>query len=173
MEWARYRGFEPAAHHQLIIGEIESFLDSDDEVLLLFAPPGLGQEHLRLDTVSRRITLRAFPATASLRPRTRWSSRSAGAGVSETTSPLDSQLLGIELAADSQASDRWALRTGGEYYGVGAGVGISGFRADLGLGDDFFGSREDAWSRDRAREAMGVVPSTTSAPVSNPEPSAS
>jgi predicted phage terminase large subunit-like protein len=41
---------------------------------------------------------------------------------------------------------RWSLTTGGEYYGVGAGVGISGFRADLGLGDDFFGSREDAYS---------------------------
>ena len=49
----------------------------------------------------------------------------------------DAPLLGIELAADSQASDRWALTSGGEYYGVGAGVGISGFRADLGLGDDF------------------------------------
>ena len=29
---------------------------------------------------------------------------------------------------------------------MGAGVGISGFRADLGLGDDFFGNREDAYS---------------------------
>ena len=42
------------------------------------------------------------------------------------------------LASDRQASDRWALRSGGEYDGVGAGVGISGFRADLGSGDDFF-----------------------------------
>ena len=39
-EWAKHRGFEPAAHHRLIISEIESFLESDDEVLLLFAPPG-------------------------------------------------------------------------------------------------------------------------------------
>ena len=37
-DWAQYKGFEPAKHHQLIIEEIESFLDSDDEVLLLFAP---------------------------------------------------------------------------------------------------------------------------------------
>jgi hypothetical protein len=36
----RYKGFEPAKHHQLIISEIESFLESDDDVLLLFAPPG-------------------------------------------------------------------------------------------------------------------------------------
>src|SRR6185503_15226397 len=58
----------------------------------------------------------------------------------------DAPVLGIDLAHDSQASDRWALNSGGEYYGVGAGVGISGFRADLGLGDDFFGNREDAYS---------------------------
>ena len=30
------------------------------------------------------------------------------------------------------APARWSLTTGGEYYGVGAGVGISGFRANLG-----------------------------------------
>src|SRR5262245_28913499 len=58
----------------------------------------------------------------------------------------DTKTLGIELARDSQAAARWSLASGGEYYGVGAGVGISGFRADLGLGDDFFGSREDAYS---------------------------
>ena len=39
-EWARHKGFQPAPHHQLIIGEIETFLASDDDVLLLFAPPG-------------------------------------------------------------------------------------------------------------------------------------
>ena len=39
-KWAKHRGFEPAAHHRLIICEIEFFLESDDEVLLLFAPPG-------------------------------------------------------------------------------------------------------------------------------------
>jgi hypothetical protein len=36
--------------------------------------------------------------------------------------------------------------SGGEYYGVGAGTGISGLRANLGVGDDLFGSREDAYS---------------------------
>ena len=40
IEWARYKDFEPAPHHQLFIREIEAFLKSEDEVLLLFAPPG-------------------------------------------------------------------------------------------------------------------------------------
>ncbi len=59
---------------------------------------------------------------------------------------LDGRVLGIALAGDNSAADRWALASGGEYYGVGAGVGIAGFRADLGLADDLFGSREDAYS---------------------------
>ena len=40
IEWARHKGFEPAPHHQLFIREIEAFLKSENEVLLLFAPPG-------------------------------------------------------------------------------------------------------------------------------------
>lgn len=39
-EWTRHKGFEPAKHHTVIISEIESFITSDDDVLLLFAPPG-------------------------------------------------------------------------------------------------------------------------------------
>ena len=39
-EWGRYKGYEPAPHHRLICWEIDAFLSSDDEVLLLFAPPG-------------------------------------------------------------------------------------------------------------------------------------
>src|SRR5690349_20926808 len=39
-EWARHKGVEPAPHHQLFIREIEEFLKSEDEVLLLFTPPG-------------------------------------------------------------------------------------------------------------------------------------
>src|ERR1700704_2608525 len=144
-EWARYRGFEPAAHHQLIIGEIESFLDSDDEVLLLFAPPGSAKSTY-VSILFASHYLARFPgksilaATHSVEFAQRWGRRV------RNDIAAHAQLLGIELAADSQASDRWALSTGGEYYGVGAGVGISGFRADLGLGDDFFGSREDAFS---------------------------
>ena len=46
----------------------------------------------------------------------------------------DTKTLGIELARDSQAAARWSLASGAEDYGAGAGVGISGFRADLVTG---------------------------------------
>jgi predicted phage terminase large subunit-like protein len=55
-----------------------------------------------------------------------------------------STTLGIRLSDDSKAAGRWALAQGGEYYAVGVGVGIAGFRADLGIIDDALGSREDA-----------------------------
>src|SRR5262245_39615716 len=58
----------------------------------------------------------------------------------------DANMLGFSLSEDSKAAARWSLAQGGEYYSVGAGVGISGFRANLGVGDDLFGSREDAYS---------------------------
>jgi hypothetical protein len=63
----------------------------------------------------------------------------------------DANVLGISLSEDSKAAARWSLTSGGEYYGVGAGVGISGFRANLGVGDDLFGSREDAYDTVRQK----------------------
>lgn len=61
-------------------------------------------------------------------------------------------MLGVGLSADSQAADRWATDKGGEYLAAGVQAGIAGFRADLGIIDDPFGSKEDAYSeriRDR------------------------
>ena len=145
IEWGRYKGFEAAPHHQLICREIEAFLTSDDEMLLLFAPPGSAKSTW-LSILFPAYYLARFPgnsilaATHSVEFAQRWGRRV------RNDIALESKILGIELASDSQASDRWALKTGGEYYGVGAGTGISGFRADLGLGDDFFGSRDDAYS---------------------------
>lgn len=144
-EWARYRGFEPAPHHLLIISEIEAFLESGDQVLLLAAPPGSAKSTyvsvlLPSWYLSRHPSNSILAATHAVEFAERWGRR-----VRNDIS-TDAETLGIKLSPDNQAAARWSLTTGGEYYGVGAGTGISGFRADLGLGDDFFGSREDAYS---------------------------
>lgn len=144
-EYARYKGFSPAKHHRHIINEIEAFLDSDDEVLLLFAPPGSAKStyisHLFPPHYLARFPRNSIlAATHSVEFAQRWGRKC------RNDIALDGSVLGLSLAGDSTAADRWALDTGGEYYGVGAGVGISGFRADLGLADDLFGSREDAFS---------------------------
>jgi predicted phage terminase large subunit-like protein len=144
-DWARHKGFEPAAHHELIINEIESFLVSDDEVLLLFAPPGSAKStyvSILLPSwyLAGNPTHSILAATHSVEFAERWGRRVRNdiAG--------DTNVLGISLSDDSKAAARWSLASGGEYYGVGAGTGISGFRANLGVTDDLFGSREDAYS---------------------------
>lgn len=144
-EWARYKGFEPAEHHALIIREIETFLDSDDEILLLFAPPGSAKStyvsHLFPSWyLATRPKNNILAATHNVDFAERWGRRV------RNDIAADGHVLGYGLAHDSAASARWSTNQGGEYYGVGAGVGISGFRADLGLVDDLFGSREDAYS---------------------------
>jgi predicted phage terminase large subunit-like protein len=143
-EWARHKGFEPAKHHQLIINEIGSFLSSDEEVLLLFAPPGSAKStyvSILLPSwyLAGNPTHSILAATHSVEFAERWGRRVRNdiAG--------DRHLLGIALSEDSKAAARWSLASGGD-YGVGAGVGISGFRANLGVADDLFGSREDAYS---------------------------
>lgn len=144
-DWARHRGFEPAAHHQLIISEMQSFLKSDDEVLLLFAPPGSAKStyvSILLPSwyLANNPTHSILAATHNVEFAERWGRRVRN-DIADNAA-----VLGIKLAGDSKAATRWSLETGGEYYGVGAGVGISGFRANLGVADDLFGSREDAYS---------------------------
>jgi hypothetical protein len=122
IEWGRYKGFEAAPHHRLICEQIEDFLAGDDDVLLLFAPPGSAKSTW-LSILFPSYYLARFPsssilaATHSVEFAQRWGRRVRNDIV------LDSRVLGLELSPDSQASDRWSLTTGGEYYGVGAGVG--------------------------------------------------
>jgi hypothetical protein len=144
-EWAKHKGFEPAKHHLLIIDEIESFLASEDEVLLLFAPPGSAKSTyvsvlLPSWYLANNPTHSILAATHNVEFAERWGRRI------RNDLAADANMLGISLSDDSKAAARWSLESGGEYYGVGAGTGISGFRANLGVGDDLFGSREDAYS---------------------------
>src|SRR5262249_38319029 len=112
----------------------------DNEVLLLFAPPGSAKSTApRSLSYSRRGIWRIILQRASWQRRTQPRFAEGRGRRVPNDIAHNTKTLGIKLARESPAS-------GGEYYGAGAGVGISGFRADLGLGDDFFGSRQDAYS---------------------------
>ena len=170
-EWARHKGFEPAKHHQLIISEIEAFLAGDDEVLLLFAPPGSAKStyvSILLPSwyLANNPTHSILAATHSVEFAERWGRRV------RNDIAADENVLGISLSEDSKAAARWSLESGGEYYGVGAGTGISGFRANLGVGDDLFGSREDAYSETVRQKRWDWYQDDFSARL-KPEPSAS
>ena len=115
-------------------------------MLLLFAPPGSAKStyvSILLPSwyLANNPTHSILAATHSVEFAERWGRRVRNdiAGDKHTCSGL-----GFRRTARPLHAGRW--KAGGEYYGVGAGTGISGFRANLGVGDDLFGSREDAYS---------------------------
>ena len=130
----------------MICEEITAFLDDPElDVLMLHAPPGSAKSTYCSVLFPPHYLARfsgnsILAATHSQEFAQRWGRKVRNDIL------LDGPTLGITVSQDNSASDRWSLTTGGEYYGVGAGVGISGFRADLGMCDDLFGSREDAYS---------------------------
>jgi hypothetical protein len=92
-------------------------------VLLLFAPPGSAKStYVSILLPSWYLTANPthsiLAATHSVEFAERWGRRVRNdiAG--------DVNVLGISLSEDSKAAARWSLASGGEYYGVGAGVGI-------------------------------------------------
>src|SRR5258705_5198642 len=145
-EWCRRIGFEPALHHLIIITEIEALLSSTSyDTLLIFAPPGSAKSSyvsIALPSwyLASRPTHSILAASHSVTLAAKWGRRVRNLVAEHNIT------LGINLAQDSQAADRWATDEGGEYLAAGVGIGIAGFRADLGIIDDPFGSLADAFS---------------------------
>lgn len=149
-EWCRFRGFEPARHHQLIIKELEAVARGDNSKLALFLPPGSAKSTygsiLFPPWYMQAASGNVLAASHTTELAEKWG-RKVRNSVNE-----HSVELGIRLAEDSQAAGRWALDSGLEYYSAGVGTGIAGFRAKFGIIDDPIRSRQDADSeliRDR------------------------
>jgi predicted phage terminase large subunit-like protein len=150
-EFARSEGFEPAAHHRLLIRELEALERGEFDFLLVEMPPGSAKSTyvnwlFPAWYLCRNPGCNVLSASHSSELAERWGRRTRNL---VSTASL---VLGLGLSADSTAAYRWGTTNGCEYYAVGVGVGIMGFRADLGIIDDPFGSREDAESR-KVREA--------------------
>ena len=145
-EWCRYAGFEPAAHHRLLIDRLEAVERGETKNLAVFMPPGAakstyGSILFAPWVMSRNPSWGMLAASHTTELAEKWGRRVRNL-VSE-----HSGALGIGLSADSQAAGRWSLVSGGEYYAAGVGTGIAGFRAKLGIIDDPIRSRQDADSQ--------------------------
>jgi predicted phage terminase large subunit-like protein len=149
-EFAIASGYQPAAHHRLLIKELEALERGETETLLVFMPPGSAKSTyvnflFPAWFIARHPTENIITASHSTELAERWGRKTRNLLIGSST------VLNVSLSQDSQAAGRWSTDQGGEYYAVGVGVGIAGFRADLGIIDDPFGSREDAESK-RIRE---------------------
>lgn len=142
VEWCHHCGFRPAAHHRLLIKELEKVARGETARLAIFMPPGSAKSTytsvLFPPWVLASSPCNIIAASHTTRLADQWGRR--------VRNLIDEQsdLLRIALAPDSQASDLWSLQNGATYYAVGVGTRIAGFRARLGLIDDPVGSREDA-----------------------------
>jgi predicted phage terminase large subunit-like protein len=145
-DFTKTQGLLPAAHHALLIKELEDLERGDCDFLLIEMPPGSAKSTyvnwlFPAWYVARNGGQHVLTASHSTELAERWGRRTRNLINGEST------LLGVGVSSDSGAAYRWGTTNGCEYYAVGVGVGIMGFRADLGIIDDPFGSREDAESK--------------------------
>lgn len=142
-EWCRSCGYEPAAHHRLIIEGLEDVAAGRVDRLALFLPPGSAKSTYAsvlfppwyLAGASSKAII-AASHTAELAER--WGRRVRNL-IDQNTATL-----GVSVSDDNRAAGRWETDSGGEYYAAGVGGAITGRRADLAIIDDPIRSREDA-----------------------------
>ncbi len=147
-------GMEPAAHHRLIIDELEALERGAIDVLFLFLPPGSAKS-----TYGSVL----FPAWFMGR-----NPELSVIGVSHTQELIERfgrrvrnivagqqfrQIFGVTVSSDSAAARRWDTDKGGEYFAAGLGGSVTGRRADLGIVDDPVASREAADSETMRNKA--------------------
>lgn len=131
----------PAAHHRLIISELQAVAEGKVRRLMLLAPPG---------SAKSRYTSQLFPAWLMCRHRgMKILGASHGAKLagefSEKIYDLivdNSSLLGYTLR--SKGVELWKTSNRGEYLAAGVQGRIPGFRADGAILDDVVGGRRAA-----------------------------
>ena len=140
--WCRSCGFEPAAHHLLVISLLEQLTRGYFDRLMILMPPGAAKS---------TYTSKCFPPwyLAQKSGLTILACSHSGdlatsfGRVARNYAEGNERWLGYRLNKESRAADEWATSNGGQYYCAGVGAGISGRRADLVLIDDFLGKEED------------------------------
>jgi predicted phage terminase large subunit-like protein len=144
-DWARHCGYEPAAHHRLLIKQLERVVRGDCDRLIVCMPPGAAKSTY-VSVLFPAFFLASHP-TASIIAASHTTELSERFGRRVRNLIIEnSPMLGIELSSDSQAAGRWQLRSGGDFLAAGVGQAILGFRADIAIIDDPVRSREDAAS---------------------------
>ena len=142
-EWCRYAGFEPARHHQLLIGKLEAVSRGEIDRLAVFMPPGAAKSTYASILYAPWHFAQQPNASVIAASHTQELAEKWGRRVRNLLGEHH-LILGVGLAADSQAAGRWETSRGGEYFAAGVGGAIAGRRADLVVIDDPVRSREDA-----------------------------
>ncbi|HTR17121.1 MAG TPA: phage terminase large subunit [Acetobacteraceae bacterium] len=145
-------GQAPAAHHRLIIGELERVAAGTTDRLMLLLPPGSAKSTYASVLFPAWWFARQPGSAVIAAAHTASLARHFGRGVRGL---LDEHgvRLGVSLARDSRAAHRFSLASGGSYFAAGVRGPVTGRRADLVLIDDPVKSQAEADSR-AARERL-------------------
>jgi hypothetical protein len=107
IDWCRHCGIEPAAHHRLLISELEKVARGETVRLAIFMPPGSAKSTyasiLFPPWLLASSSWNILAASHTTELAEKWGRRIRNL-ISEHSSTL-----GISLAADSQAAGRWSL----------------------------------------------------------------
>ena len=146
------RGHQPAAHHRLIIGELESVVTARTDRLMLLMPPGSAKSTYA-SLVFPPWWLSRHPGSSVIAASHTFSlARHFGRGVRALVTEHSKQ-LGYELDPSSRAAHRFLTTNGAEYFATGVRGPITGRRADLILLDDPVKSQAEA-DNARARDQL-------------------
>ena len=123
---------KPAAHHKLLIAELQRVADTPAARLMVFMPPGSAK--------STYVSM-LFSAWMMMQPHHKIIGASHTSRLAETFSGRVQSLIRdhgtrMGLALETEAKDRWQTDIRSEYLSVGVGGAVAGFRADLALIDD-------------------------------------
>lgn len=139
--WCRLLGYEPAAHHRLMIASMQAMCQPEPPYrnLMLFLPPGAAKStygSVCFASWAMQFGWNIIAASHTSSLAKRWS-KQVRQKIREKGHLLD-------IGLGDEAVDRWSTTLGNEYMMAGVTVGIAGFRADLGLIDDPVRNRQDA-----------------------------
>lgn len=145
LTWAEHalapQGFKPAAHHRLLIKELEAVARGETRRLMVFMPPGSAKSTYSSDLfpawyLAQKPGLNIITASNTADLAKSFSRRVRG------RVRQHSKLLGYGLVRE--AEELWDTDRNGQYRAAGAGGTITGLRADLAVIDDPIKGREEA-----------------------------
>jgi len=132
-------GFEPARHHLLIIDALTKVAEGELDKVMVAMPPGSAKSTYA-STLFPPWYLAQHPKRSVLAASHSGELAERFGRRCRDLIELNPEVLGVDVSQANRAAYRWQLAGDpmrmAEYYAVGTGVPIAGFRADLGLMDD-------------------------------------
>ena len=138
-------GVIPAAHHRLLIAQLEAVERGELDRLMVLMPPGSAKSTYASVLFPPWFLGRNPEGTVlGVSNTTELAERFSRRARNIVGSPRFRNVFGFGIASDVQSVGNWECELGAEFFAAGVGSGIAGRRADLGLIDDPIKMREEA-----------------------------